>query len=71
MFCETCAELAGRNDRRTWGSGADRAGLLLCQRCGQVLEGHAAAPQLRAKLSQLARFGLAGRPIVARPEGAD
>lgn len=70
MFCETCVGVAERDDKRSWGAGADRGGLSLCQRCGQVLEGHAGALGLRAKLSQLARFGLAGRPIVAPSEEA-
>jgi hypothetical protein len=68
VFCEACEKSRDRNDKRRWSAGADRGGLLLCQRCGEVLDGHAGSPQLLAKLSQLARFGLAGRPIVARPD---
>jgi hypothetical protein len=68
VFCERCAGLAAREDKRGWSAGADRGGLLLCQRCGDVLVGYAAPPQLRAKLNQLERFGLTGRPVVPRTD---
>ena len=71
MFCESCARVAEPDDKRAWTAGADRAGVLLCPRCGEPLKGDAASPQLRAKFSQLERFGLAGRrPIVARTDEA-
>lgn len=60
MYCDECARsISGARNPRDGGAGADRFGRLQCQRCGTLLSSYGSLPALRAKLRQLARFGLA------------
>ncbi len=70
MFCEACLSLK----RSTPGSARQpvpAAGVTgarpdeTCEQCGRLLDGDV-GERLAAKVSQLARFGLAGRPLLSR-----
>ena len=68
MVCAVCLSVE-RLSLETQGV-ADRAGQPevprgTCARCGRVLDGDA-MERMTAKLAQLGRFGLTGRPLLAR-----
>jgi hypothetical protein len=75
VWCHVCEALASAaGEARTAGDTAERSELF-CERCGVALSGgEVAGPALR-RLSQLARFGVAGfarrarRPRGSAPRG--
>ncbi|MGH7569708.1 MAG: hypothetical protein ACREL9_12220 [Gemmatimonadales bacterium] len=69
MLCRRCASLTTDNPARTSAflrCGSDAWQAVLCSRCGSILPADGQNTALVAKLSQLARFGLAGdaRPLL-------
>jgi hypothetical protein len=66
VWCHVCAEVASPSGEGGAASGGTARSDLFCERCGVALvHGEVAEPVLR-RLSQLARFGVAGSTRRAR-----
>ena len=66
MWCHVCAEVASPSGEGGAAPGGAARSDLFCERCGVALpQGEVAEPVLR-RLSQLARFGVAGSTKRAR-----
>jgi hypothetical protein len=68
MFCAACLSVkraAMRNVEAPEAEASPPAAGAKCEECGRVLDGDT-GQRLAAKVSQLARFGLAGRPLLSR-----
>ncbi len=63
-LCISIEQLSGRVRQAT--ADVSRApDSAVCERCGRALEGESGV-RMAAKYAQLARFGLAGRPLFCR-----
>jgi hypothetical protein len=66
MVCALCQSIERLSpERRAEDAAAAASAPGLCERCGRPLEGET-LERLTAKVAQLARFGLTGRPPLFR-----
>jgi hypothetical protein len=68
MVCALCLSvqrLSPETPREVDGAGQAEVPRGTCERCGRALDGDA-LERMTAKLAQLGRFGLTGRPLLAR-----
>lgn len=71
MVCASCQSAERRVipvEEESHHSAAASGLTTTCERCGRALDGET-LDQLAAKVSQLARFGLTGRPLLSRRRG--